>query len=100
MPRYSTVALIQDTPSAHGVYDNPVPLEHTTYCEVKSVTRVESYEALSHGLHPSWVLVLADYREYQEEPTCRFEGNLYRILRTYVRDDNCIELTIERMVEP
>ena len=99
MPRYSTVALISNDPESHGVYDNPIPEERTTYCEVRSVTRAESYDALSHGLHPEWTLVLSDYQEYQDEPTCRFEGHLYRILRTYTREDHHIELVIERMVD-
>lgn len=98
MARYSTVALIQDTPAPHGVYDNPVPFERTVYCEVRSVSRAETYEALTHGLHPELTLVLSDHAEYMEEPTCRFNGKMYRIIRTYVRDDMQIELVLERMV--
>lgn len=99
MPRASVVTLITDSPVPHGVYDDPEVIERKVYCVVKSVTRNEAYEALSHGLHLSWVLVLSHYAEYKDELTCRFEGTLYNIVRTYVRDDNAIELVLERATD-
>lgn len=97
MIRASTVTLISTLPDAHGVYDAPALMEREVACDVESVTRIEAYTALNHGLHPSWVLVLSDYAEYDDEQTCRFEGKLYKILRTYTRPDHRIELVIERV---
>lgn len=97
MIRPSAVTLISSLPDAHGVYDAPALAEREVGCDVQSVTRREAYEALSHDLHPEWVLILSDYAEYQDELTCRFEGKLYKIIRTYVRPDSRIELTIERV---
>lgn len=98
MIREAVATLIAEVPEAHGVYETPAPAERDVFCQVQSVHRAEAYEALSHGLHPEWVLVLADYAEYAGEHRCRFEGQEYRILRTYVRPDYSIELTIERVV--
>lgn len=98
MIRASAVTLISSLPDAHGIYDAPAPVEREVTCDVMSVTRTEMYEALSHGLHPSWILILSDYAEYQDELTCRFEGSLYKILRSYVRADSRIELTIEKVM--
>lgn len=65
-------------------------------CDVQSVGMREVYEAMTHGHRPEWTLVLSDYAEYRDERTCVFEGTRYRIMRTYVRPDHRIELTIER----
>lgn len=97
MIRASEVTLIAAVPDAHGVYETPARPERTVFCDVQSVGRAEAYEAMSHGLRPEWVLVLSDYAEYDGELECRFEGRKYKILRTYVRNDHRIELTIERM---
>lgn len=99
MIRASAVTLISTLPDAHGIYDAPALEEREVACDVRSVSRTEAYEAMSHGLHPTWVLVLSDYAEYRGELACRFEGNLYKIIngRNYVRNDNKLELVIERV---
>lgn len=97
MIRASAVKLIDAVPEAHGIYEAPARDGKTVPCDVQSVTRREAYEALSHGLHPEWVLVLADWAEYGGQMTVEFEGHLYKVLRTYTRNDHRIELTVERM---
>lgn len=97
MIRASAVTLIADAPEAHGIYEVVATPSRTMPCDVQSVGRREAYEAMSHNLHPEWVLVLGDYAEYDGEQRCEFEGKNYRIIRTYVRGDNRIELTIERV---
>lgn len=99
MIRSSTVTLIQMLPGSYGVYETPAETERIVPCDVQSVSRTEVYEAMTHGLHPELVLVLYDYAEYKNENVCAFEGQRYRIIRTYVRSDNAIELVIERMPE-
>lgn len=97
MIRASAVTLIAAAPPTHGVYDSPPTEGREVPCDVQSVGRREYYEASSHGLAPEWVLVLSDYAEYEDEKVCLFEGRLFKIIRTYVRQDHRIELTIERM---
>ena len=74
----------------------PAETSREVFCEVQSVGMREAYEAMSHGHHPEWTLVLSDYDEYRNERVCLFEGVRYRIMRTYVRSDFRIELTLER----
>ena len=97
MIRASVVTLVAATPDAHGVYDSPATSTREVPCDVQSVGRREFYEAKTHGLSPEWVLVLSDYAEYQDELICIFEGKPYKIVRTYTRNDNRIELTVERV---
>lgn len=96
MIRSSTVTLITGTPEPRGVFQMPVDEGREVYCDVQSVGMREAYEAMAHGHHPEWVLVLSDYGEYQGERICLFEGARYRIMRSYVRPDYRIELTLER----
>lgn len=97
MIRASTVTLLKEVPKARGVYDAPDPEQREVACTVQSVYRQEFYAALSEGFMPSCVLVLGNYAEYQDERECIFEGQRYKIIRPYIRQDNKIELTVERV---
>lgn len=97
MIRASVVTLIGETPESAGVHETTVTENRVRYCDVQSVGRRETYDAMSHNLHPEWVLILGDYAEYDGETRCIFEGKRYKVIRTYVRSDSRIELTIERM---
>lgn len=98
MIRASAVTLLADVPEAHGVYDTPSMPGRDVACDIMSVGRREFYEAKSHGMNPEWVILLPDYAEYRDETVCILEGKPYRIIRTYVRNDHRIELTVERMI--
>ena len=96
MIRASTVTLISGVPEPRGVFQTPTETGREVYCDVQSVGMREVYEAMTHGHRPEWTLILSDYAEYQGERTCLFEGVRFRIIRTYVRSDLRIELTLER----
>ena len=96
MIRASTVTLISASPDPRGQFVQPVEQLREVMCDVLSVGMREVYEAMTHGHRPEWTLVLSDYAEYQGERVCVFERVRYRIIRTYVRQDHRIELTLER----
>lgn len=96
MIRSSTVTLLTGAPEPRGVFVTPSEMGREVFCDVMSVGMREVYEAMTHGHRPEWTLTLSDYAEYQGERVCLFEGTRYRILRTYVRPDFAIELTLER----
>lgn len=50
---------------------------------LRSVSRTEFYQAQTAGYKPELVFVLADYLDYSDEPRVKYDGNLYRVLRTY-----------------
>lgn len=96
MVRADIVILIGDLPGAHGVFDTPMRNYRDVYCEVKSVSQTEAYQARATGLNPEYRLVLSHSFEYKGEQRCMFRGINYRIIRTYVNENDGIELTIQR----
>lgn len=100
MIRSSTVTLLAGVPEPRGVFQTPAETGREVYCDVQSVGMRETYEAMTHGHQPEWTLILSDYSEYQGERRCIFERVPYRIIRTYVRADFAIELTLEREEGP
>ena len=96
MVRADVLTLISDTPEAHGRFETFEPAERQVFCTVRSVGMRETYEALSHGLHPEWVFELTHAFEYQGEKRCVFQGVQYNVIRTYVTQTDGIEITVER----
>lgn len=74
----------------------PVETETTILCGLKSVTRLEFYNAAANGLKPEIVFVVHGY-EYNGEKEITFEGNRYKVIRTYSEDFEELELTCERV---
>lgn len=68
---------------------------HTVFCEVRSIGMKEFYQANATDFHPEIKFVLADYLDYQGETKAVYDGQLYRILRTY-RTGIELELTAEK----
>ena len=96
MVRADVVTLLSEEPKAHGVFDTPNVAERTVYCDVKSVSQSEAYQARAIGLNPEYRLRLSYSFEYQGEKRCVFRGIHYEILRTYMDETDGIELTIQR----
>lgn len=96
MVKADVLTLIKETPASHGRFDTSTETQRTVYCTVRSVGMREAYEALSHGLAPEWVFVLTHDFEYEGEKRCIFRGVEYRVLRTYVNENDGIEITVER----
>ena len=74
----------------------PVETETVVLCGLKSVGRNEFYSAAVTGLKPELVFVIHGY-EYNGEQVVKFEGNRYRVIRTYLTDFEEVELTCERV---
>ena len=94
--RADVIDLITENRSAHGVHDTVTEEARTVYCTVRSVTRNEFYNALNAGVQPEYVFVLALAEDYQGERIVRYRGQRYRVVRTYMTDDDGIEITCER----
>lgn len=65
------------------------------FCGVRSIGMKEFYASNSSDFHPELKLVLADYLDYNDETLADYNGQRYRILRTY-RTGQELELTLER----
>ena len=53
------------------------------FCGLRSVSRSEFYQANATGYKPELVFVLADYLEYNDETLVDYDGQRYRVIRTY-----------------
>ncbi len=96
----SILTLIQQTSSVDA-YGDQVLTETTrdVFCGLRSIGQKEFYQAQAVGLQPELKFVLADYLDYNDEPLVAYNGQRYRVLRTY-RTGQEIELTCYREVNP
>ena len=99
MKRVGIVYLITEKPEARGVLDAPMETRRKTYCDEKSLSMSEVYQARASGFSPVYRLVLPQDFEYRGETLCEYKGERYEILRDY-RDEktgDSTELTIQRV---
>lgn len=96
----SVLTLIQQTQGVDD-YGDPVAKEATreVFAKLGSIGQKEFYQAHAVGLRPELKFVLADYLDYSDEPIVEYEGQRYRVLRTY-RNGQHLELTVYREVNP
>lgn len=98
MKRVGIVYLITENPEAAGVLDTRTETRRKTYCEEKSLSMSETYQARASGFLPTFRLRLPQDFEYRGETLCEYKGVRYKIIRDY-RDEktgNSTELTLER----
>lgn len=69
--------------------------ERTVFCRMASVGQREYYEAQAVDVYPECKFILADYLEYDNERLCEYDGQRYRVLRTY-RAGQELELVVTR----
>jgi SPP1 family predicted phage head-tail adaptor len=96
MMRADVIDLVTENAGTHGVHDTVTETARTVFCTVQSVTRNEFYNAMNAGVQPEWVFVLALAEDYQGERVVRYKGQKLRVVRTYVTEDDGIEITCER----
>ncbi len=94
MFRADVIALIGETPGAHGVFEAPEERRNEVPCTVRSVGYSEYYAARSAGIEPSIVFVLALAEDYAGEKIVEWNGSRYRVVRTWMQGDG-IEITCE-----
>ena len=96
MMKAATMTLIREDPAARGVGTEPTESRRKCYCTVKSIGMQEAYQAMGIGLNPELKVILRHDFEYKGESLCEMNGIRYRIIRTYVTEDDGIELTLQR----
>lgn len=99
MLRADVIQLIRENRTGHGVHEAVTEEARTVFCTVQSVTRSEYYDALNAGIQPSLVFRLALAEDYENERVIRYKDLKYRVIRTYMTDDDGIEITVERADE-
>lgn len=66
------------------------------FAGVKSVGMRETYEALGVGLKPELVFTLADYYDYDDQEFVEYDSKRYKVLRTYRKASNELEIVVTR----
>ena len=77
---------------------NQIPIEssNTVFCDVKSISRSEFYNASVAGLKPSLTFIIKLY-EYSEETMLEYNSKQYKVIRNYRKNSEEIELTCEEV---
>ena len=97
MKKIGIVYLITESPEARGVLDVPRENKRKTYCEEKSLSMSEVYQAKAKGFNPVFRLSLPQEFEYKGETLCEYKGTRYTVLRDYNDDkSDSTELTLAR----
>ena len=99
MMRADVIALITENRTGHGVHEAVTDTERTVMCTVESVSRNEYYNALNAGVQPEYVFKIALAEDYRNERIVKYRGQKFRVIRTYMTDDDGIEITMERSDE-
>lgn len=98
MKKVGIVYLITESPEARGVLDEPSETRRKTYCEEKSLSVSETYQARASGHNPVYRLSLPQEFEYKGETLCEYKGERFSIMRDYSDDkSDGTELTLERV---
>lgn len=98
MKKVGIVYLITESPEARGVLEEATETRRKTYCEEKSLSMSETYQARASGFNPVFRLVLPLDFEYKGETLCVYKGERFKILRDYSDDKSPqVELTLERV---
>lgn len=67
------------------------------FCDKRSVTRAEFYQAATTGYKPVIVLLLK-VADYADQKYIKFNNEVYTVVRTYEVSTEDIEITLERGV--
>lgn len=90
--------LIQTAETADEYGDRVVEeTSRRVFAKLGSIGQKEFYQAQAVGLQPELKFVLADYLDYNGEQLVDYNGQRYRILRTF-RKGQELELTVYREV--
>lgn len=65
------------------------------YCQVKSITQTEFFEAGRNGLNPSYKFVIF-FGDYNDESMVEYKKETYSVYRTYHTKTDNLELYCER----
>lgn len=89
--------LINDTKvqDSKGAWHRIEPSRRQVFCQVRSVSKTEFFDAGRNGLNPEFrFLVFAG--DYEGETTLEYNGKTYSIYRTYRTPADYMELYVER----
>ena len=95
MDRSNVIKLIKETCTKDSIGQYvPTESERQVYCDVRSVTRTEWFDAGRDGMQPAYVFYMFG-PDYEGEKIIEFDGKRYGVYRTYIGRNEIIELYTE-----
>ena len=95
MDRSNVIFLIKETKTQDAIGQwISTEQKRQVYCNVMSISRSEWFDAGRDGFKPAYVFVMFE-PDYEDEKIIEFEGQRYGVYRTYIRQDESIELYAE-----
>lgn len=95
MDRSNVIKLISQTYTRDSINQMiPVDTVRKVYCDVRSITRTEWFDAGRNGLQPIYVFTMFA-PDYQGEKIVEFEGRRYGVYRTYRARNELLEVYVE-----
>lgn len=96
MDRSEIITLVKETQVRNdfGVYE-PVTETRNVFCQVRSITRSEFFDAGRNGLNPEYEFDVFS-GDYEGERTVVFRGQKYAVYRTYHGRTDVLELYVQR----
>ena len=73
----------------------PVEIKIEVFCDKKSVSRSEFYNAARSGLNNITIFVIHRF-EYSDEEYVEYEDERYKVIKTYDIDEEYLELTCRK----
>ena len=70
-------------------------IKRDVFCRLASIGQTEFYQAQATNLRPELKFVLADYLAYEGEYLCIYNGEWYRVIRTY-RVGQELEIVVQK----
>lgn len=95
MQRWNKIELISyDEGTGVDEYGDKVIVQvrRPVFAECKSITQTEFYQAQSVGLKPEIKFKLTTSWDYKSEEEVAFNGIVYKVQRTYITEDDSIEI--------
>ena len=95
MDRSNVINLIKETYTQDADYDfDQSETKRQVFCDVKSITRSEWFEAGRVGMQPAYCFILFA-PDYEGEKIVEYEGRRYGVYRTYIGRNERLELYTE-----
>lgn len=91
------ITLINTIPNGDvDEYGDPVDKEEKRdlFCAILSIGQSEFYQAQTVGVKPQLKAVISDYLDYHDEEEAVIDGIRYKVLRTYRKMSNELEITL------
>ncbi|MBR2587474.1 phage head-tail adapter protein [Candidatus Saccharibacteria bacterium] len=98
MDRSAELKLIAKTYAADAIGQlTPTETSRTVFCNVRSVTQGEFFAGAEIGIRPEYRATMFA-PDYEGEETAEYNGKRYEIYRTYLGDNESIELYLATRV--